>query len=107
MPPTRELPNALVETKPGRWHDQTPPQPAPLGTQNMKATALFVLILGLFHAPDCAAQRPAQNPMSPKRWSPADLGYELVWQDQFDGDALDSTKWEVRGTGPRGLGFVS
>jgi beta-glucanase (GH16 family) len=39
--------------------------------------------------------------------TPAELGYELVWEDQFDGTALDSSKWEVRGTGPRALGFVS
>jgi beta-glucanase (GH16 family) len=53
------------------------------------------------------AQRPAQNPMSQTRYTPADLGYELAWQDEFNGAALDSTKWEVRGVGPRALGFVS
>jgi beta-glucanase (GH16 family) len=53
------------------------------------------------------AQRPAQNPMSQTRYTPADLGYELVWEDQFDGAALDPGKWEVRGVGPRALGFVS
>ncbi len=30
----------------------------------------------------------------PALGAPADLtGYELVWQDEFDGDALDTTKW--------------
>jgi beta-glucanase (GH16 family) len=53
------------------------------------------------------AQRPAQGPVSDKRYTPAELGYELVWEDRFDGDSLDSGKWAVRGVGPRGLGFVS
>jgi beta-glucanase (GH16 family) len=35
------------------------------------------------------------------------MGYELVWKDDFDGDRLDPAKWEVRGVGPRALGFVS
>ena len=52
-------------------------------------------------------QRPAQNPMSQTLYAPADMGYELVWEDQFNGDALDTKKWEVRGVGPRALGFVS
>ncbi len=45
--------------------------------------------------------------MSQTRYAPADLGYELVWEDNFNGDALDPQKWEVRGVGPRALGFVS
>lgn len=53
------------------------------------------------------AQRPAQGPMSPNRETPESLGYELFWQDDFDGDALDPQKWAVRGVGPRALGFVS
>jgi hypothetical protein len=55
----------------------------------------------------CLAQRPAQGPISDKHYTAAELGYELVWEDQFDGDSLDSRKWAVRGVGPRGLGFVS
>jgi beta-glucanase (GH16 family) len=53
------------------------------------------------------AQRPAQNPLSQTQYTPASLGYELVWQDEFNGNALDPTKWEVRGVGPRALGFVT
>jgi beta-glucanase (GH16 family) len=45
--------------------------------------------------------------MSDRVYTPAELGYELVWEDEFNGDALDPKKWEVRGVGPRGLGFVS
>jgi len=67
------------------------------------------MIFGLlsFHAPSAFSQRPAQGPMSQTRFTPADLGYELVWEDNFDGDKLDPKKWEVRGIGPRALGFVS
>ena len=64
----------------------------------------------IFAAPgtsSCLAQRPAQEPISDKLYTPAELGYELVWEDQFDGDTLDPKKWEVRGVGPRGLGFIS
>jgi beta-glucanase (GH16 family) len=70
-------------------------------------TLLFVLVAGLCHVPDCAGQRPAQNPMSQERFTPIRMGYELVWEDQFNGEALDPSKWEVRGVGPRALGFVS
>ncbi|MHC4120187.1 MAG: glycoside hydrolase family 16 protein [Planctomycetota bacterium] len=28
-------------------------------------------------------------------------GYELVWSDEFDGEALDFDKWDYRGLGPR------
>lgn len=45
--------------------------------------------------------------MSPAPYSPQELGYELVWQDEFDGGDLDPGKWAVRGIGPRALGFVS
>ncbi len=53
------------------------------------------------------AQRPAQGPMSAARETPEAMGYKLVWQDDFNGKALDPKKWEVRGVGPRALGFVS
>jgi beta-glucanase (GH16 family) len=55
----------------------------------------------------CAAQRPAQGPMSPLSQTPEEMGYEVVWEDHFNGPTLDPAKWEVRGVGPRALGFVS
>lgn len=64
-------------------------------------------LFALAHPPSCLAQRPAQGPMSETRYTPTDLGYKLVWEDQFDGNTLDSSKWAVRGVGPRALGFVS
>lgn len=68
----------------------------------------FVLVVtGIFLATPCLAQRPAQGPMSPVRYTPEGLGYELFWEDHFNGDALDPNKWDVRGIGPRAVGFVS
>lgn len=32
-------------------------------------------------------------------------GYELVFEDEFEGDALDLTKWAYRGNGVRLIGF--
>ena len=55
----------------------------------------------------CFAQRPAQGPMSPTRYTPQALGYKLFWEDQFNGDTLDPNKWDVRGVGPRAVGYVS
>jgi beta-glucanase (GH16 family) len=71
------------------------------------ATALLAVVALLCPRPDCLGQRPAQNPMSPTRYDPIQMGYEVVWEDQFDGTTLDTNKWEVRGVGPRALGFVS
>lgn len=54
-----------------------------------------------------AAQRAPRPPLDPSPIRPEELGYALVWRDEFDGHALDPSKWEVRGIGPRGPGFVS
>jgi beta-glucanase (GH16 family) len=69
--------------------------------------AWALVLLGLLCASSCMAQRPAQHPVSQTRYTPAEMGYELVWEDQFNGKALDPQKWEIRGVGPRALGFVS
>lgn len=45
--------------------------------------------------------------MSTNRYTPESLGYELAWSDEFEGPALDTTKWEVRGVGQEALGYVS
>ncbi len=65
------------------------------------------LLLALLCAATVWGQRPPQDPMSPTQYTPKDLGYELAWEDQFEGEKLDPKKWEVRGIGPRALGFVS
>ena len=68
---------------------------------------IVAIVTAMFLAGPCLAQRPAQGPMSSRRYTPEGLGYELFWEDQFNGDALDPNKWDVRGIGPRAVGFVS
>ena len=71
----------------------------------MKTLAL--MIFGILIASPCMAQRKPQGPMSQTRYTPESLGYKLFWEDQFNGDKLNADKWEVRGVGPRAVGFVS
>jgi|TARA_R110001606_G_scaffold171633_2_gene317336 beta-glucanase (GH16 family) len=70
----------------------------------MKLTPVFLFLFVMGFA---LAQRPAQGPMSKKRFNPEKMGYELVWEDNFKGKTLDSTKWTVRGVGPRAIAYVS
>ncbi|MEI6140510.1 MAG: glycoside hydrolase family 16 protein [Mariniphaga sp.] len=71
----------------------------------MKTLFLFISILFLMFP--CFSQRPAQGPMSEQRFTPNKLGYHLVWEDNFNGNQLDTTKWKVRGVGPRALAYVT
>ena len=68
---------------------------------------VVLIMAAILVAGPCFAQRPAQGPMSPTRYTPETLGYKLFWEDHFNGDKLDPNKWEVRGIGPRAVGFVS
>lgn len=43
--------------------------------------------------------------LSQEVFNPLEHNYKLVWQDEFDGDQLDLTKWRHRGTGPRRIGY--
>lgn len=78
----------------------SPRRLARVASRTLALAALGCLLNGL-------AQRPAQGPMSPVCHTPEEMGYELAWQDDFNGSALDPQKWAVRGVGPRALGFVS
>lgn len=68
---------------------------------------VVLIITAMLIASPCFAQRPPQGPISQTRYTPETLGYKLFWEDQFNGDTLDPNKWEVRGVGPRAVGFVS
>ncbi len=68
---------------------------------------LVLIIIGIITTCPCLAQRAPQGPISQTRYTPESLGYKLFWEDQFNGNRLDTDKWEVRGVGPRALGFVS
>lgn len=69
----------------------------------------FFLLLFLFisYPVIIKAQRPAQDPMSDEIITPEKLGYQMVWNDEFDGTQLDTSKWRVRGVGPRAIAYVS
>ncbi|MCA9733292.1 MAG: family 16 glycosylhydrolase [Deferribacteres bacterium] len=47
------------------------------------------------------------KPISDTPFIPDKNGYELFWEDEFDGHELDPQKWAVRGVGPRAAGYVS
>ena len=47
------------------------------------------------------------EPLSKKPFVPEKEGYKLYWEDTFDGNKLDTTKWAVRGVGPRAMGYVT
>jgi beta-glucanase (GH16 family) len=68
---------------------------------------ISVLLLGTCLAGICFAQRPPQGPMTEKHITPEELGYKLIWADEFDGTALNPAKWQVRGVGPRAIAYVS
>jgi hypothetical protein len=69
-----------------------------------KFLIVVLIVLSLFQA---QAQRPPQKPVSDKIYTPEQLGYSLVWNDEFDETQLDTTKWRVRGVGPRAIAYVS
>ena len=69
-----------------------------------RGLALSFILLGGIAA---NAQRPAQGPISRDVIQPEKLGYRLVWEDEFNGTKLDTTKWRHRGLGARALAFVS
>ncbi len=75
----------------------------------MKNRTIFLMafLFAVIFSGAVFAQRPAQGPVSDKIYKPEELGYKLVWQDEFEGKALDTTKWKVRGIGPRAIAYVS
>jgi len=67
---------------------------------------------GLWHLPvEITTDEDAVNnlfkPMSDTPVTPEELGYALFWEDNFDGNTLDDSKWAVRGEGPRAVGYLS
>ncbi len=45
------------------------------------------------------------KPLTTKKFIPEKEGYELYWEDNFNGDKLDKTKWKNRALGERRAGF--
>ena len=67
----------------------------------------IVLFFCVFGNQLSLAQRPAQGPISMDKFNPANQGYSLVWEDEFNGSQLDTLKWKPRGLGKRAMGYVS
>ncbi|MCL1952166.1 MAG: family 16 glycosylhydrolase [Oscillospiraceae bacterium] len=66
-------------------------------------TRIGVILVALFQALGAAVFDSPRTPMGP----PLDLsGYEVVFEDEFNGASLDLAKWEYRGTGDRGGAFI-
>ncbi len=64
---------------------------------------------GLWHTPVIITIDKAETELyKPLSNVPFDLkkeGYELFWEDEFNGNELDKTKWRHRALGPRRAGF--
>ncbi|MCE4565389.1 glycoside hydrolase family 16 protein [Maribellus sp. CM-23] len=69
----------------------------------LSAVALSACQVSVKKAEEKAA--PANTALSQEVFSPEKEGYTLFWEDQFDGSELDETKWKIRGTGPRRIGY--
>ena len=48
---------------------------------------------------------PANTALTQTVFFPEKEGYKLHWEDDFSGTSLDTSKWRVRGTGPRRIGY--
>lgn len=75
----------------------------------MKKNILLPLLFLLIGWQIIPAQRkrntPTNNAITQRMFNPKENGYKLVWQDDFNGTKLDTTKWQIRGTGPRRIGY--
>lgn len=64
---------------------------------------VLLLLLALTSVPACNDKDFYDMPL----WSPTEHGYKLVWEDNFDGNQIDRTKWEYRAVGKtRGRAIV-
>jgi len=65
----------------------------------------IILFLFLLGTSGIAQKKVTNNALSQKRISPKSMGYQLIWEDQFNGHELNTTKWNIRGVGPRRIGY--
>lgn len=68
------------------------------GHFNFLTITLFISVFIL----SCRNDSPKQEMITPEK-----LDYKLVWEDDFNGPELDTLKWNVRGIGPRRIGYIS
>jgi beta-glucanase (GH16 family) len=74
---------------------------------DMKSLVVVVLFVSLVPILSFGKGSAPNNAMSQTKISPKSMGYHLVWEDQFNGTKLDTSKWDVRGVGPRRIGYNS
>jgi len=69
---------------------------------------LFVILFFfLLVTSGVAKEKRSNNAMVQKRITPKSMGYKLYWEDQFKGNELDTTKWNIRNVGPVRIGYNS
>lgn len=76
----------------------------------MKNILCFVVIVALMSCSSVnekkgISKEPVNNALSKEIFKPESEGYKLVWEDNFDGTELDTTKWRTRCNGPRRIGY--
>lgn len=80
--------------------------PKVLKNKPVKKNIVFFVFF-LFVTFGFAQTKASNNAISQKRVTPKSMGYKLIWEDQFNGHDLDTAKWNVRGVGPRRIGYNS
>jgi len=76
-----------------------------------KTAAIIILIILIVSAcqlsedKTASVKTPVNTALSKNVFNPEKEGYKLVWEDDFDGTSLDTSKWKIRGTGPRRIGY--
>ncbi len=68
---------------------------------------LSMILLMACHSASKMTVLPSNNALTQEVFSPKDNGYRLIWEDNFEGTELDTTKWNIRGIGPRRIGYNS
>lgn len=70
-----------------------------------RLTFLFLAVLMVGCNSSHEKKQPYNSALSQTEFNPGENGYKLVWEDNFDGTELDTAKWQIRGTGPRRIGY--
>lgn len=74
----------------------------------MRPISITSIIIALLLFPACGEKKKSacNNAISNVQYIPEKMGYTLLWEDNFDGNRLDSTKWSYRES-PRRIGIFS
>lgn len=74
----------------------------------MRLISITSIIIAILLLPVCGKKRKStcNNAISNVRYIPEKKGYALLWEENFDRNQLDSTKWSYRKS-PRRSGILS